>query len=48
MKEISLIITEMGVTVQTAPYVKPHFVLIVAVATVLLIGERSAHREWSD
>ena len=32
------------VTVQSAPFVKPHCVLIVAVATVLLIYRRSAHR----
>ena len=35
------------VTVQPAPFVKPHCVLIVASATVLLIKWRSAHQEWS-
>ena len=29
---------------QTAPFVKPHFVLIAAAAAVLLIDGRSAHR----
>ena len=32
------------VTVQPAPFVKPHFVLIAAAAAVLLIYGRSAHR----
>lgn len=31
------------ITVQSALFVKPHFVLIVAIATVLLIIGRSAH-----
>ena len=31
------------VTVQPAPFVKPHFVLIAAVAVVLLIDRRSVH-----
>ena len=31
------------VTVQLAPFVKPHFVLIAADAAVLLIDRRSAH-----
>ena len=34
-------------TVQPAPFVKPHCVLIVATATVLLMKWRSAHQEWS-
>ena len=34
-------------TVQPAPFVKPHFVLIVAYATVLLIIGRSVHQGWS-
>ncbi len=29
--------------VQQAPFVKPHYVLIVAAATVLLIARRSVH-----
>ena len=33
------------VTVQLAPFVKPHCVLIVANATVLLIDRRSAHTD---
>ena len=33
------------VTVQPAPFVKPHCVLIVADATVLLIDGRSAHTD---
>ena len=32
------------VTVQPAPFVKPHYVLIAANAAVLLIDGRSAHR----
>ena len=31
------------VTVQPAPFVKPHFVLISAAAAVLLISRRSSH-----
>ena len=31
------------VTVQPAPFVKPHFALIAAIAAVLLIDRRSAH-----
>ena len=34
-----------NVTVQPAPFVKPHCVLIVAAATVLLIKRRSAHTD---
>ena len=33
------------VTVQSAPFVKPHCVLIVAAATVLLINGRSPHTD---
>ena len=32
-----------NVTVQLAPFVKPHFVLIAAAAAVLLIDRRSVH-----
>lgn len=33
------------VTVQSAPFVKPHCMLIVAAATVLLINGRSPHTD---
>ena len=33
----------MVLTVQSAPFVKPHFVLTAAIAAVLLIGRRSAN-----
>ena len=33
------------ITVQPAPFVKPHFVPMVADATVLLISGRSAHTD---
>ena len=41
-RELSVSIRRI-VTVQPAPFVKPHFVLIAAVAVVLLIDGRSAH-----
>ena len=41
---MALIFGRKIVTVQPAPSVKPHCVLIVAIATVLLIYRRSAHR----
>ena len=40
----SRVFYQINVTVQPAPFVKPHCVLIMAVATVLLIYRRSAHR----
>ena len=47
MEECNVAVT-ITVTVQPAPFVKPHFVLIAAAAAVLLIDGRSAHLNTSQ